>query len=367
MKNFTKHLYLAIALFVGFAVVSQASARSFRHGNLSPIEYKMVKVEAPTFTDAALGTFYAAAPTFSGYMRVPILPTIVLPLLRDGGNDDGDDTTDDNDTSDDHHGDNDTTDNDHHDGDHDTTDNDHHGGGHDTTDVSDSTDDGHDMNDTLECHGHHDHGDNDSNDVNDTTSRAMFSGGHQSIVIKSHGQNAGVAFTFTNNLKTSVTLTGMSFITGKNFRVTSGAPTYANPVTLKAGQKISIKVSFTSTDNAVHTDQLQIQSNSAQAQSVITLTGIQTAASVSTTLPVGVSITMGPNPMTSRLVVDLTGVRDATIGIFDLTGKQVASANAVMRWVWNAQSSDGTYFVRISGTSDDGTSFATSRKVIIQH
>ena len=234
-------------------------------------------------------------------------------------------------------------------------------------------DHGHDGNDTVEC-GHHGHADNDdSTNVNDTAQHALFNGGHQSIVIKSHGHTANVTFLFTNNLATNVTITGMSLTTGKNFTITGGAPTLMKPAKLAPGASISLKVAFNAMDYVVHTDQLQVTSNSAQTPTTIALQGILlAAASVSNTLPSGVSITLLPNPMTSRLKVDLSGVSNASAAIYDMTGKEVLSTSiSSNEWIWNGTANDGssllsgTYLVRLSGTSTDGASFVSTQKIIL--
>ncbi len=371
MKKSTIHLALRIlAIVLGITVASQASARYF-HNPAASVQYKLVKIETPAMGLSVFGTFNTAGSEI-GMLRIPMMPSALTTKsgLFDGGHD-GEDTTDDNDTTDNGGS---------HDGD--TTDigggHGHDGNGGDTTDVDDTTGGGdhhgnsdNDGNDTVECPHHH--GDDDTTAVNDTNDHNLFNGGRQSIVMKSHGNGANVLLQFTNNLTTSVTVTNMALTTGKYFTIVSGAPTVHNPAKLAPGQSISMKVAFKATDYALHTDQLQVTSNSSQALSTITLSGVQVAAaSVSNNIPAGVTITALPNPMTSRLKVDLTGVNSAAVVIYDISGKTVLSTSITSsEWVWNGTATDGsllvagTYIVRITGLSTEGAPFVTTQKIIL--
>jgi hypothetical protein len=316
---------------------------------------------------------------------------------HDGNNDttgnhhDGDiDTTGDhhngnNDTTGKHHdGDNDTTGN-HHDGDNDST-GDHHGGINDTTGNhhdgdNDSTGDNHGHHDgdstdiggadTVETHGHHD---NDSTDVDDSTDHALFGGGIQSILVKSHGDQATISIRFTNNLTSAVTITNISLASGENFTIVSGAPTVMNPLTLASGAGITMKIAFNTTDHNIHNDQLMIESNGTQTLNTIMLQGMQlAAASVSGSLPAGVRITAMPNPMTSSLKIDLSGVNSASVAMFDMLGKQVFSSPIHSNeWIWNGTASDGaplltgSYIIRVNGISAEGAPFVSTQKIILQ-
>jgi hypothetical protein len=295
---------------------------------------------------------------------------------HDGGKDTTNNHHDgDNDTTGNHHdGGKDTTNN-HHDGDNDTTGH-HHGGDNDSTGDNhghhdgDSTDIG--GADTVESHGP---GDNDSTDVDDSTDHALFGGGIQSILVKSQGEQAAISFRFTNNLTVPVTITNITLASGKNFTIISGAPAPMNPITLASGAGITMKIAFKTTDHQMHNDQLMILSSGKQTPSTITLQGIElAAASVSGSLPSGVTIIAMPNPMTSSLKVGLSGVNSASITIFDVMGKQVLSSPVhSTEWIWNGTASDGTtllsgsYFIRVSGMSSEGAPFVSTQKIILQH
>ncbi len=371
MKKLTLHSTLRILTIVlGITIASQASARHFRNSDAN--SFRTVAVVS-TSTPSVFGDINGSG--FVGTLRIPVSSPFVSITLRNGGDHDGDNGGDDDSTGDD-----DTTGGPH---DGDTT---HHGGGpghgdndNDSTDLGggDSTggdhggDHGDNGNDTIECGGHHGH-DNDSSEVNDSSSHSLFNGGKQSIVIKSHGQQANVNFTFTNNLATSVTITNMALVSGKNFIITSGAPSIYKPAKLAAGASISLKIAFNAADQNVHTDQLIVKSNSSATTTTISLTGQQLVAASVSSLPAGVAITTAPNPMTSSLKVSLVGVNSASVLIFDLSGKQVLSSSLnSSEWIWNGTASDGTmllsgtYIVRLSGISTDGTPFASTQKIIL--
>jgi hypothetical protein len=372
MRISTLHsIFRVLAIVLGISIASQASAKYF-HNPAASGQFKMVNVEyTPNADFSTFGTFNTAAPVFSGILRVPILSFAPLSFCGGGRDSSGGDTTggpgdDSLDGGDGNHG---FGDGGHHDGDNDST-----GAGSDTTGGGcpggghggDSTNW---ANDTVDC-GHH-HG--DTTVVTDTNTHTLFNGGRQSIVVKSHGTGANVVLQFTNNLTTSVTITNMSLISGKYFTIISGAPTTRRPVRLASGASITLKVAFNAADYVVHTDQLQVASNSSQTASTISLSGMQiAAASVSNAIPAGVSVTLLPNPMTSRLKVDLTGVSSASAVIFDINGKQVfTSPIASGEWIWNGTATDGsmllsgTYIVRLTGMSAEGAPFISTQKIIL--
>ncbi|MDP4219926.1 MAG: T9SS type A sorting domain-containing protein [Bacteroidota bacterium] len=377
-----------LAIVLGITIASQAPARNFH----TPTQYRTVEIAVTSVTDLSFfGITNNAVPVFSGMLRIPVTPVMTTPLF-DGGDHDGDRGGDDDSTGGDdslggdhhHHGDpsNDTTGGGpggpgHHDGDRDSTDagNDTVGGGcgHHGSDSTGFGDRG--GNDTVECGGHHGgHDGDDSTAVSDTNAHTLFGNSPQSIVVKSHGKVANVVLQFTNNLTTTVKISSIALASGRYFTITSGAPTMMRPVTVAAGGTISVKVAFNAADYALHTDQLNVVSNSAQLTNSIALQGVQVAAtaSVSNSLPVGVTVTLLPNPMTSRLKVDLSGVSNASVVIYDMTGKQVLSSPiAASEWVWNGTATDGTqllsgtYLVRLSGTSTEGASFVSTQKIIL--
>jgi hypothetical protein len=191
--------------------------------------------------------------------------------------------------------------------------------------------------------------------------------------VKSHGQLAAVTFNFQNNLPTSVTISNMTLASGRNFTIVSGAPSRNRPAKLASGATISLKIAFNAADNIVHTDQLMVQSSSAQTLNTIALQGQQiTAASVANSLPAGVTVTLAPNPVTTSMKVAITNVTNASAAIFDMTGKQVVQTSIGSgEWVWNGTATDGTsllagsYIVRLTGVSADGSPFASTQKIIL--
>jgi hypothetical protein len=359
MRNSTLHSALRIlAIVLGITVASQASARYFH--NPSANTDRIMKI---TYTPATGFTSFNNASSELGMLRIPVPSFAPMMVFCGGGHDStGGDTTggSGNDTLGGGNG-------------------DHGNGGpgnHDGDDGGDSTHAGNDTshwgNDTIECGGHH-HADNDTTAVTDTNAHTLFNGGNESITVKSHGAGANIVLTFTNNLRTSVTVSNMALASGRYFTIISGAPSKRNPVKLPPGGSISLKVAFNAADYIVHTDQLVVATNSASATNTIALQGVQIAsASVSNSLPSGVTITALPNPMTSRLKVDLSGVNSAAVVIYDISGKTVLSTSITSsEWIWNGTASDGsmlvagTYIVRLNGTSTEGAPFVTTQKIIL--
>jgi len=391
MKKTLLHRGIFLSLgIIGLSFASQVSARHFVKSDNS----RIVSINyVPTLDNSVFGTFNSSS-SFVGTLRAPAFP-LMTPILRDGGHDGGHrgpggdpddssgggDTLNGGDTS--HHcggghgvpGDGDTT------GGFlggDTTGGGCHGHGSDSTDLgdtnifNDSTFFGHhgdDGNDTIDC-GHH-HADTV---VTDTNAHTLFGGNQQSIMVRSHGQQANVTVLFTNNLSMSVKISNIALASGRYFTIISGAPSSTNPVTVAAGKSISLKVSFNAADQNVHTDQLVVATNSVQVLNTISFKGQQVAAaaSVANSLPAGVTITALPNPVTTSLKVDLKGVASASAVIYDMQGKQVLSTTLTSsEWIWAGTSTDGsvlpagTYLVRISGSSTDNTAFVTTQKIIL--
>lgn len=407
MKNSStvRPLHLLVMLAC-LSLASQVFAYS-THRQSSP-SYREVKFEImPTAT--FFGVLNSSTPIVTGTLLVPV-QTLTLRSRQSGGDHGGhgDDTTGGDDTTNGGggHGGDSTDDNgggNHGDGNGDSTNTD--GGGHHGDDSTgtgtDSTDDhghhgggdttnhggdghhgddstGHDRNDTLECggHGHHDGhgGTDDSLEVEDSSSRSMFNGGHQSIVIKTSGSKTFVTFNFTNDMTTPVAVTGLALTSGTNFSIASAMPTAAHPINLPAGAKIAVKVAFIATDAKSHTDQLQIVTTGSTTPSVVSLEGINTnpAASVSNILPTGVSVSMTPNPMSSILKINVNGARNASVAIYDMLGKQIFTQQIGSNFQWNGYSNDnvqlanGTFIARLSGESTEGKAFVISQKIMLQ-
>jgi hypothetical protein len=375
MKISILHSILRIlAIVLGISVASQASAKYFHTPAANP-QFQLVSITyIPVAGNSVFGTFNTAAPVFSGILRLPVLS--FAPMFFCGGGDHdttGGDTTGGpgNDSlggDSGHHG---FGDDGHHDDGNDST-----GFGNDTTGFGCHGGNGGDTtnwaNDTVDCHHHADN--DDTTVVTDTNTHTLFGGGQQSIMIKSHGQQANVSLVFTNNLSTSVRISNIALASGRYFTIINGAPTTRRPVTLAAKASITLKVSFNAADLNVHTDQIVVASNSSQSLNTISLKGQQVAASasVANSLPAGVSITMLPNPMTSYLKVDLVGAGNASAVIYDMQGKSVLSTTLnTSEWIWSGTANDGsalpagTYIVRLSGVSSQGAPFVSTQKIIL--
>ncbi|MEI8134655.1 MAG: T9SS type A sorting domain-containing protein [bacterium] len=87
---------------------------------------------------------------------------------------------------------------------------------------------------------------------------------------------------------------------------------------------------------------------------------------VANTVPFGVTVSLTQNPATNFLNLTVSGVRSAEIGIFDLLGKSVAVTST--HAVWHYETSNlapGSYIVHISGVSESGEQFVTSKRIVI--
>ncbi len=95
------------------------------------------------------------------------------------------------------------------------------------------------------------------------------------------------------------------------------------------------------------------------------LEGTVPASGVANSVPSDVSFTVTPNPARDNVNILTSGVRTAEIGIYDLLGKEIASRKTT-NWKWNATSIvPGSYIVRITGESNTGEAFLTSKRIII--
>jgi hypothetical protein len=151
----------------------------------------------------------------------------------------------------------------------------------------------------------------------------------------------------------------LNFTTGSNvFTV------YPSQITVGYNEKATITITFTPGTSATGTmkGSLTVTGNCGKTFS---LTGTVSASGVANSLPSDVSITITPNPATDHLTIATSGVRSAEIGIYDLLGKEIASAKSTT-WKWNASGAvAGSYIVRIAGVSTSGEQFVASKRVIV--
>ncbi len=82
------------------------------------------------------------------------------------------------------------------------------------------------------------------------------------------------------------------------------------------------------------------------------------------------NITIIPNPAHEQVMIRALGIRPAFFEIYNVLGERIAEKNKVTEWLWNSGNegvADGIYFVRVSGESDDGRSFVTTKKIILKN
>lgn len=205
----------------------------------------------------------------------------------------------------------------------------------------------------------------------DSVVRPLFPTEPRIVAIESFGTQPTKTFYFYNNLGIDVTVNSVSLKDGQYFAVQSTNP--ATPFLLHPNSQMSVTIVYTATDKAVHHDTLLFTTTHSIVQSGgFELQGVQAATSgVKAEIPSGVSITLAPNPMTSSITATIGGVTSATVEVYDILGTLLTSAPVMNIWRWNATSStgehvsNGSYFVRINGVSNDGIPFVTTKRIIV--
>ncbi len=207
--------------------------------------------------------------------------------------------------------------------------------------------------------------------TDDTVARPLFPEEKRTLALESHGEIATKTFTFTNNLTVDATVKSISLQSGQYFAITSTNPT-PTPFVLHPNDVLTVTLSYTANDKAVHTDKLIIDADHALAANEFDLQGVNSAtASVRNAVPAGVEIAISPNPMTTNLTANLTGVRSANVEVYDILGAKMFSTSVANQWIWNATTTNGariaagSYIVRFSGVTNDGVAFVTSKQVIV--
>jgi hypothetical protein len=117
------------------------------------------------------------------------------------------------------------------------------------------------------------------------------------------------------------------------------------------------------------TTTLEIRDGMAHCSQFYTLVGTvnkPTDADVINPGAVPASFLLSPNPATHYVEATLSGLRSATITVFDMLGRTMATATANSSWRWDASSTaPGSYIIRVEGEASDGRAFVSSRKVVI--
>ncbi|MDP4220748.1 MAG: choice-of-anchor D domain-containing protein, partial [Bacteroidota bacterium] len=199
----------------------------------------------------------------------------------------------------------------------------------------------------------------------DSTVRPLFPTEHRTLGIEGRGDRVTTTFYFTNNLQVDATVNSVKLANGTYFSIQSMTPSPA-PFVLHPGDNLTVVIVYTATDNLVHHDTLLIDANHNLMATAFDLQGVQLAAGVPNALPSGVAINVSPNPASSYVNVDMTGVRTADVQVIDLLGNVVTTAKASASWKWNASNFvSGSYIVRIAGQASTGEQFVTSKRIVV--
>ena len=131
------------------------------------------------------------------------------------------------------------------------------------------------------------------------------------------------------------------------------------PFVLHPNDVLTVTLVYTATDNLVLHDKLIIDANHALLANEFDVQGVKAATSgVRNAVPAGVEITVSPNPMTTSLTANLTGVRSANVEVYDILGAKMFSTSVANQWIWNATTTSGahiaagSYIVRFSGVTN---------------
>lgn len=208
--------------------------------------------------------------------------------------------------------------------------------------------------------------DKKDNNTTDTVIRPLFPDEKRTLGMESNGKMAEKSFYFVNNLDVDATVNKIYLAEGTYFTITSTNPT-PTPFVLHPGDKLTVIVKYSATDNLVHYDKLMIEADHQLVSTEFDLQAVQlVAASVANILPVGVAVSVSPNPASNFIKVDMSGIRSADVQIIDLLGNTVASAKANTTWRWDAMNIfAGSYIVRIAGESVNGEQFVNSQRVVL--
>ncbi len=194
----------------------------------------------------------------------------------------------------------------------------------------------------------------------------------QTIGLSNRGIEESYTLLFVNNLNVDVTVQSLSMKEGTYYTITATNPS-TTPFIIKPNETFTVTISFKASDGLVHKDALVIVADHNITSTEIGIEGINySLASVKgAVLPEGVSVSVNPVPAKSDLTVTIAGIRSANIEVIDILGNTIATATTTGEWKWNGQTSvgsaasNGAYIVRIAGMSNDGSSFVTSKRVII--
>lgn len=205
-----------------------------------------------------------------------------------------------------------------------------------------------------------------SGNTTDSVVRPLFPTEKRTLGIESNGKVTSKNFYFTNNLDVDATVNKVYMEDGTYFTITSTTPT-PTPFVLHPGDNLVVVVAYTATDHLVHHDHLMIDADHQLQSTSFDMQGVLgAAAGVTNNIPAGVAVNVSPNPASSFVNVNMTGVQMAAVQIIDLLGNTVATAKANTMWKWNASNiAAGSYIVRIEGTSLNGEQFVTSKRVVV--
>jgi hypothetical protein len=196
--------------------------------------------------------------------------------------------------------------------------------------------------------------------------RGLYPTEARTLSIVGSNKQATMRYSFVNNLSVPVTINRVFMKYGTYFSVASTNPT-PTPFVLNAGEEMNVTITYNAPDLLLYTDSLLIDASHNFQNITYSIQGKQESqGGVRNELPPNVSIAISPNPASRIMNISIAGIRSAAITIFDMLGKEVASAVTNNKWQWDVSKMENdSYIVRIAAESETGERFITSKRVVV--
>lgn len=192
----------------------------------------------------------------------------------------------------------------------------------------------------------------------------IFADGRNAIGIEWLPGTVRQKVVFYNNLAHEVEIKNVALRDGVDFKLVETYPGF--PTHLKADESITLVLSA-SHDKVYFTDEVIFTTDQSTTTEKYDLQGVMQTAAVDPEEH-NVSLTISPNPSASSINVAVSNAASASIQVHDLSGRLLTTATST-HWTWDAKAegrSAGSYFITISGSTNEGKAFSTVRRVVIE-
>ncbi len=188
------------------------------------------------------------------------------------------------------------------------------------------------------------------------------------LAMSGTGQSFSQKFYFYNNQTKNIKVTSVSLRDNTSgYSIGNITPTNSLPFTLAPGDSMSIAINLSTSSPDVLYNELIINTELGLQALQFHLQGLRTNtnAAVRDTKHTPVNITVSPNPSSGDVHIITTGVESPSIEIFDVLGNRVNEIQNSNEYHWSA-TTNGSYFARISGYTDNGKPFVETKKVVVR-